>query len=86
MKQRLLLLLWELAASASQFVHLLIGGAIYVVVPGKPLPDRDETTSSRVGRAALKGKRWALLAERVIDRFAILLGDAPGHCRRNIGT
>ena len=86
MRRRLLRWLWECAASLSQWAHLLIGGLIYVIVPGKPLPNRDETTSSKVGRAALLGRRWALIAERIIDRFAIWCGDEPGHCRRNIGT
>jgi hypothetical protein len=85
MMQRLGRFLWEVAASLSQMLHLLIGGALYVIVPGKPLPDRDETTSSRVGRAAIAGKRWGLMAESIIDRVAVLLGDEPGHCRRNIG-
>lgn len=78
--------LWELFASLSQLLHLIVGGALHVLVPGKPMPNRDETTSSRVGRAALKGKRWALIAEAVIDWAAIRLGEEPGHCRRNIGT
>lgn len=39
----------------------------------------DETISSRVGKAALQGKRWALILETIIDR---LLG--RGHCRRAI--
>ena len=47
-------------------------------------PDADETISSYVGRHALAGARWALLAETMIDRLFLLLGDGPGHCRRAI--
>jgi hypothetical protein len=39
----------------------------------------DETTSSRVGRAAMEGKRWAIVAEKIIDFF---LG--AGHCRDSL--
>lgn len=46
--------------------------------------DPDETISSRVGRAAVAGKRWGLIGEAVIDRLFMLLGEGPGHCRRNI--
>lgn len=46
----------------------------------------DETISSAVGRKAIKGVRWALVAERVIDWLFEALGAEPGHCRRNIGT
>ncbi len=50
------------------------------VLRGNP----DETISSRVGRAALAGKRWGLICEAIIDRLFRLLGEAPGHCRREI--
>lgn len=44
----------------------------------------DETISSAVGRKAMRGVRWALVAERVIDALFAALGDGPGHCRRVI--
>lgn len=44
----------------------------------------DETISSAVGRKAIAGRKWALVAERVIDALFRALGDAPGHCRRMI--
>ena len=44
----------------------------------------DETISSAVGRKAIKGARWAMATERVIDWIFERLGDGPGHCRRNI--
>jgi hypothetical protein len=40
----------------------------------------DETISSRTGRHAIAGKRWALMLERFID---LLFG--KGHCRESIG-
>lgn len=46
--------------------------------------DPDETISSRVGRASRAGKRWARIAERIIDRLFMWLGEAPGHCGRSI--
>ena len=39
----------------------------------------DETISSRVGRAAVAGKRWGIILERVIDWLFW-----PGHCRGSI--
>jgi hypothetical protein len=43
--------------------------------------NEDETISSRVGRNAIAGKKWALIAEKVINA---LFG--AGHCRRAIET
>lgn len=44
----------------------------------------DETISSAVGRKAIRGVRWALRAERVINWIFAALGDGPNHCRRMI--
>lgn len=41
----------------------------------------DETISSRVGRNALAGKKWALIAEKVINA---LFWFQPNHCRSHI--
>ena len=43
----------------------------------------DETISSRVGRNAVQGKRWALVLEKLINGLFSLLGQKD-HCRRNI--
>lgn len=43
-------------------------------------PSPDETVSSWVGRGAVAGKRWALIAEKLIDLFW-----GAGHCRKAIG-
>jgi hypothetical protein len=82
---RLKALMIEIGAALSQLLHLVLGGLLHVAIDDMPMPDRDETLSSRVGRAAIAGERWALIAERVIDGLFLLLGDAPGHCRRSIG-
>lgn len=44
----------------------------------------DETISSRVGRAALAGKKWGRLCEALLDRLFVMAGDEPNHCRRSI--
>jgi hypothetical protein len=42
----------------------------------------NETISSRVGRAALAGKRWGLIMQRIIN----WLMNNPNHCRSEIGV
>lgn len=44
----------------------------------------DETISSAVGRKAIRGARWALVVERVIDGLFYWLTGEVGHCRANI--
>jgi hypothetical protein len=44
--------------------------------------DPDETISSRVGRGAVAGKRWALMLEPIINW---IMG-SPTHCRDAIGV
>ena len=56
-----------------QLLNVLLGGN-----------NEDETISSAVGRKAMAGKRWALIAERIINWIFERLGDGPNHCRRNI--
>lgn len=77
--------LWTIAllVSLDQLAHVLLAGPKYLLVGG-PVPDPDETISSKVGRMAIRGKRWALLCERAIDWIFERLGDGPGHCRRMI--
>jgi hypothetical protein len=74
--------LWALCIliSLDQLAHCLLGGPKYILFGG-PTPDPDETISSKVGRAAVAGKRWGLTAEALIDTVF-----GAGHCRRNIGT
>lgn len=44
----------------------------------------DETVSSRVGKNAIAGKWWALVAEKVINWTAWHVFHDPDHCRRAI--
>ncbi len=74
----------QILVSLDQLLHVLIAGALYVAGRGERCPSADETISSRVGRAAMRGKRWGLATERVIDGLFVALGEAPGHCRRNV--
>jgi hypothetical protein len=62
-----------------QFCGCWLRGWDYVWFGGE-CPNADETISSWVGRNAVEGEPWALVAERFIDA---LFGS--GHCRRNIG-
>lgn len=73
----------ELLISLDQLAHVVLGGPKYLV-RGGPCPSADETISSKVGRMAIRGKRWALVAERAIDWLFERLGEEPGHCRREI--
>ncbi|SNS52995.1 hypothetical protein SAMN06295912_108109 [Sphingomonas laterariae] len=81
---RLRAIAWALAVSIDQLAHIILAAPKYLILGG-PVPDPDETISSKVGRMAVRGRRWALIAERVIDWLFERLGEAPGHCRRNIG-
>lgn len=45
-------------------------------------PSGRQLISSYVGLAAHNGNRWAILAARVIDLMARLVGGGTDHCRR----
>jgi hypothetical protein len=83
MSARFWLGLRQMLVGFDQLVYILIAVPIYVLTGG-PCPSADETISSRVGRAAIKGHRWGLLLEAIIDRLFLLLGAGPDHCRRNV--
>jgi hypothetical protein len=80
---RLAAWLVELLIAIDQFAHVLLGGPKYVVIGKGPCPSADETISSKVGRQAIRGKRWARICEVPIDALFRLLGE-HGHCRRRI--
>lgn len=82
MFRRLQFWLLEILVSIDQLAHVLLGGPKYLIFGG-PCPSADETISSKVGRQALKGKRWARILEVPIDALFRLLGEA-GHCRARI--
>lgn len=76
----------QLLVSIDQFAQVVIVGAAYALHLTDACPSADETISSYVGRGEMRGARWALILAPVIDRLFILLGEAPGHCRRNVET
>lgn len=75
--------LLELLISIDQFFHVLLGGPKFILVGG-PHPCADETISSKIGRSSIAGKRWAKVAEKLIDGLFLILTGQPGHCRRSI--
>jgi hypothetical protein len=72
----------ELLIALDQLAHVFLGGPKYLL-RGGPVPSADETISSKVGRQAAKGRRWAIIAEHGIDALFRLLGQR-GHCRAAI--
>jgi hypothetical protein len=69
-----------LLIATDQLLHCLLAGPKYLIIGG-PRPDPDETVSGKVGRMAIKGKRWARACEWLIDGVFRLLGSGDGHCR-----
>jgi hypothetical protein len=57
-------------------VNVTIAGLWWVITGQGSEPDPDEPFSSRVGRNAIAGKRWALIAEWAIDGIF-----GANHCR-----
>ena len=57
---------WTLAVAHDQLANAAFGG------------HEDETLSSRAGKAALEGKRWACVLCRLLDRLD------PNHCENAI--
>lgn len=58
--------------SIDQFLNTVTGG------------NPDETISSRIGKAAIRGNRLAHVIERIIDWIFERLTGQAGHCRANI--
>ena len=57
-------------------VNTTLAGLWWAITGKGQEPDPDEPFSSRVGRNALSGKRWALIAEKLVDGIF-----GAGHCR-----
>ena len=76
--------LWftQILIAFDQLFHVLFSGPHYLIFGGE-LPKADETISSRVGRGAIKGYKWALIAERIINRIFAHFGE-ENHCRSRI--
>jgi hypothetical protein len=66
-----------------QFAYVTLAAPKYLLLGG-PTPSPYETISSKCGRMAAKGRRWAIVAAALIDRLFELLGAPPGHCARSI--
>jgi hypothetical protein len=64
-----------------QLVYVWLCGWAYVWLGRGSCPNPDETISSCVGRHAVAQKKWALIAEKVINA---LFWFQPDHCRNAI--
>ena len=76
----------QLLVSVDQFAQVVIVGVAYALHLANVCPSADETISSYVGRGQMRGAWWGRLLAPAIDRLFMLLGEAPGHCRRNVET
>lgn len=76
----------QLLVSIDQLAQVVIVGAAYLLHLTDTCPSADETISSYVGRAQLRRAWWAEIVAPLIDGLFVLLGEAPGHCRRNVET
>lgn len=76
----------QMLVSVDQFAQVVLVGAGYIFGITSICPSADETISSYVGRGEIRGASWARTAAAVIDGLFILLGEDPGHCRRNVET
>lgn len=86
MLRRTLSVVRQLLVSIDQLAQVAIVGLLYVIGLTSICPSADETISSYVGRGQLRGATWARIIAPAIDALFILLGEAPGHCRRNVET
>lgn len=86
MLRRALSVIRQVLVSVDQLAQVLIVGLLYVLGLTSVCPSADETISSYVGRGQLRGARWARIPAFLIDALFVVLGEAPGHCRRNVET
>jgi hypothetical protein len=75
---RLKMWCWQMLLCFDQLTGCWIRGCYFIWFGGE-CPNADETISSFVGRKSEAGKRWARIAERIIDSIM-----GAGHCRRSI--
>lgn len=81
---RIRAVLRELLISVDQLAQTAIVGLAFILHLTDHRPSADETISSYVGRAQLRGRAWATPIAAIIDGLFQLLGEEPGHCIRNI--
>lgn len=83
---RLAAWLRQILVSIDQFAQVVIVGLFFVIGLAATCPSADETISSYVGRAVIRGALWARPVAFLIDGLFFLLGAGPDHCRRNVET
>jgi len=74
----------QLLVSLDQLAQVVLVGIAYALHLTDVCPSADETISSYVGRGEMRGAWWARLIAPAIDGLFVLLGEEPGHCRRNV--
>jgi hypothetical protein len=83
MMNRFQLWLRAWAIALDQLLYVWLAAPKYLIVGGS-VPSPYETISSKIGRMANRGHRWALILQPVIDRLFMLFGSPAGHCQRSI--
>jgi hypothetical protein len=76
--------LFQVLISLDQLGLLLVQLVTYVIAGRGGAPNADETISSKVGRNAIRGARWALICEGFIDAIFKLVANQDDHCRRAV--
>ena len=84
MIRRIARVLRQILVSVDQLAQVLLVGACYIAGVASVAPSADETISSYVGRGEMRGAWWGRLLAPAIDALFVALGEAPGHCRRNV--
>lgn len=74
----------QLLICKDQTWQVRIVGAAYLARLTHRCPSADETISSYVGRALLRGSWWAPAVAAFIDSLFVLAGEPAGHCISNI--
>jgi hypothetical protein len=82
MFSRIKAFLLAILISFDQFAQTVLCGTAYIFGFAK-CPSPDETISSLVGRRAIDGKKWAFVAQTMINFIFGLLG-SKDHCYRSI--
>ena len=84
--RRLAEVVMQLLVSVDQLAQVAFVGLAYLLRLTDTCPSADETISSYVGRAQMRGAWWAAIVAPLIDGLFVLLGEESGHCLRNVET
>ena len=76
----------QILVSIDSDVQVIVVGALYLAHIVGTCPTADETISSYVGRGQRRDVWWARALAPAIDALFVVLGEAPGHCQRNVAT